>query len=150
MTADPVWLEPRTSPVKGPVSSGLCLTSWPRCAAGTGLSLQAGETRALHPSRASALSGRAGSPCCPQTPIVAWDAPILLPEAACPVFQASLPSLGFLWPRGTPEAPQRTRSRKGQGRRRPLRTRPRSGGTMGELCSQTARPYKSCPGCLGG
>lgn len=70
--------------------------------------------------------------CCPQFSCPACIAPESS-RAAC---------LGSPWSRCT-----LSRSRGQAAERLPSR-QPRSEGTMGELCSQTARPYKSCPSRL--
>lgn len=141
-----VWLEARIAPRKGSVSSsGARLTvSTPSLAAGTGL--RAGETRALHPSRAFAsLPGRPGVPCCPRARSLAWGAHCvqLAPGGyTASVFPGQSWSLGSLWPRCPLERVQAWRTGTDRGL---SGASPRSDGTMGELCSQTARPYKSGP-----
>lgn len=69
------------------------------------LGLQAGETRALHPSRASAaLPGRPPvSPAAIKPPSWPGMPQFCSPRLLGECFQASPPSLGSLWPRGTPE-----------------------------------------------
>lgn len=55
--------------------------------------------------------------------------------------QASPLLPGFSCDSGTAQGAPDLESRS---RQRPLSPGPRSGGTVGDLCSQTARPYKSC------
>lgn len=144
-----VWLEAKISPRKGSVSSsGARLTvSTPSRAAGPGL--RAGETKALHPSRALAsLPGRPGAPCCLSPRSLARDPGVPTPGVSLPRAPrlhsqcVSRPALGSLWPRCPVERVQAWRTETDRGL---SGASPRSDGTMGELCSQTARPYKSCP-----
>lgn len=129
------------------------------------------EPASLSPHPAAQLDqgsrlGRLG-PCIPAEPLllsqegpappVAW-APAAWPRipecpppgSACPappgdtadVFPGQSLFLGSLWPRCPVERVQAWRTETDRGL---SGASPRSDGTMGELCSQTARPYKSCP-----